>query len=317
MIQAFRISDVLRCIFLNMHEGPNLVWPRDGFSGAEPPGKGTLWKETLVQRRNRVTLAKWGGAQLLGLVSASARTEDRVWELDRLFLPHDSVAFRCPPAQRNEPWQAYSKELLGVLMEEVGQRRAERIFLRLPSRSPIFPIARSAGFSSYVEETVLEGWGRGTRAAPAMTPVQLREKAPQDDHGVFQLFSDATPQSVRVVTGLTFNQWIDTRKSGRRARTEWVAESDGRITGWLGLTQRRWGVRAEALVHPGKPDLWEVLVERALARKGLLRWLVPEYQELVASLLLRREFHEVAQYTLLIKTLAVPVVDRRMAPVEA
>ncbi len=317
MIQTFRLSDVLRCIFLNMHEGPNLAWPRDGFSGPEPPGKRTLWKETLAQRRNRVTLAKWGGAQLLGLASASTRTGDRVWELDRLFLPIDNMRFRPTQTQRHEPWQAYSMELLGVLMEEVGQRRAERIFLRLPSGSPIIPIARAAGFSPYVEETVLEGWGRGTQAAAVMAPAHLREKAPQDDYRVFQLFSDATPQSVRVALGLTFNRWIDTHRFGRGARTEWVAESDGRITGWLGLTQRRRGVRAEALVHPGKPDLWELLVERALARKGLIRWLVPEHQELVASLLHRREFHEVARYTMLIKTLAVPVVERRLAPVEA
>jgi hypothetical protein len=117
--------------------------------------------------------------------------------------------------------------------------------------------------------------------------------------------------------GLTFNQWIDTQKCGRRGRTEWVTGNDGRITGWLSLTRRRLVTRAEALADPGDPDLWETLVDSALAQKGLLRWLVPGHQELVASLLLRREFYEVARYTMLIKTLAVPVVDRRMAPVEA
>jgi hypothetical protein len=317
MIRTFRINDVLRCIFLNVPEGPNLAWPRDGFSRTGPPGKGTLWKDTLAQRRNRVTLAQWDGSQLLGLASASTCAEDRVWELDRLFLPHDNVRFRDASYQRYEPWESFSLELLRVLMEEVGRRRAQRVFLRLPSGSPAVSMARSAGFFPYLEETVLEGWGRETQAGATLLPVSLREKTPQEDHALFQLVSAATPQSVRVAVGLTFNQWIDTQKCGRRGRTEWVTGNDGRITGWLSLTRRRLVTRAEALADPGDPDLWETLVDSALAQKGLLRWLVPGHQELVASLLLRREFYEVARYTMLIKTLAVPVVDRRMAPVEA
>jgi hypothetical protein len=317
MIQTFRINDILRCIFLNVPKGPNLAWPRDGFSRAEPPGKGTLWKETLAQRRSRVTLAQWDGTRLLGLASASTCAEDRVWELDRLFLPHDDIRFRDASYPRYEPWESFSLELLRVLTEEVGRRRAQRVFLRLPTGSPVVSMARAAGFFPYLEETVLEGWGRGTQAAVPIPPAPLREKTPQEDHALFQLVSAATPQSVRVAVGLTFNQWMDTHKCGRGGRTEWVAGSDGRITGWLSLTRRRLVTRAEALAHPGNPDLWEVLVDSALARKGLLRWLVPEYQEHAASLLLRREFHEVARYTMLIKTLAVPVVDRRMAPVEA
>ncbi len=317
MIQTFRINDVLRCIFLNVPKGPNLAWPRDGFSGTEPPGRGTLWKETLAQRRNRVTLAQWDGSQLLGLASVSSCTEARVWELDRLFLPHDNLRFRDASFQRYEPWESFSLELLRVLMEEVGRRRAQRVFLRLPSGSPVVSMARAAGFFPYLEETVLEGWGRGTEAGAAIPPASLREKTNQEDHALFQLVTAAAPQSVRVAVGLTFNQWIDTYDCGRRGRTEWVAGGDGRITGWLSLTRRRLVTRAEAVAHPCNPDLWEVLVDSALARKGLLRWLVPEYQERLASLLLSREFHEVARYTMLIKALAVPVVDRRMAPVEA
>ena len=294
-----------------------MAWPRDGFSGTGPPGKGTLWKETLAQRRNRVTLAQWDGTQLLGLASASTHAEDRVWELDRLFLPHDDLRFRDASYPRYEPWEAFSQELLRVLTQEVGLRRAERVLLRLPSGSPIVPMARAAGFSSYLEETVLGGWGGGNQPSAPALPEQLREKTPQDDHALFQLVTAATPQSVRVAVGLTFSQWLDTHKADREGRTEWVVGSNGRITGWLGLTHRRLETKAEVLVHPDNPGLWEDLVECALVREGPVRWLVPEYQELVASLLLRRGFREVAQYNLLIKTLAVLVVERRMAPMEA
>jgi len=317
MIQTFRMPDLLRCIFQNMPKGPNLAWPRDGFSGTGPPGKGTLWKETLAQHRNRVTLGQWDGTRLLGLASASTRAEDRVWELDRLFLPHDNVRFRDASFQRYEPWEAYSSELLRVLTQEVGRRRAERVLLRLPSGSPIVPMALAAGFSAYLEETVLEGWGGASQATAVTLPAQLREKTPQDDYALFQLVSAATPQSVRVAVGLTFNQWLDTQKSDRGGRTEWVVGINGRITGWLGLAQRHRVTRAEVMAHPDNPDLWKELVECALVREGFVKWLVPKHQELVASLLLRREFREVAQYTMLIKTLAVPVVDRRMAPMEA
>jgi hypothetical protein len=73
----------------------------------------------------------------------------------------------------------------------------------------------------------------------------------------------------------------------------------------------------EVLAYPNNPDLWELLVERAVAQEGLQRWLVPDYQELVTSLLLRRKFHEMARYTMMIKTVAVPVVNRGMAAVGA
>ena len=73
----------------------------------------------------------------------------------------------------------------------------------------------------------------------------------------------------------------------------------------------------EVLAHPGSPELWEVLVRWAQAQEGPQRWLVPDYQELVAELLLRRRFREVAHYNVMIKTMASPVGSRGMAAVEA
>ncbi len=85
----------------------------------------------------------------------------------------------------------------------------------------------------------------------------------------------------------------------------------------MGLSWRGQVMGGEVLVEPGNPRLWAALVEWALIQGGTQRWLVPDYQETVSSLLLRRQFREVARYTVMIKTVAAPVAKPGMVTVEA
>ena len=97
-----------------------------------------------------------------------------------------------------------------------------------------------------------------------------------------------------------------------------MAKAGGRVIGWLGISRCRLVTGAEVLAHPNNPDLWEALLERALEHEGVQRWLVPDYQEVVAGLLLRRQFQELARYSVMIKkTVATPVLSPGMAAAEA
>lgn len=314
MTQNFRISEALRCVLLNTPRGPNLACPRNGPLGAGLLNNTAFLKEALAQRRDRVTLARWEGSQFKGLVSAHARRGYRVWEVDRLYISGE------PPETAANCSLAVDRAALGLLeqvIEAAGTRNAERIFLRLPSESPLVLLARRAGFFAYFEELLLQS--RESRLGPGETPAPagLTERLPQDDYSLFQLFSAATPQTVRAAMGPTFDQWRDAHQPRTRGTREWVVSSNGRITGWLGLSRSRRAKEAEVLVHPDHSELWRGLVDLALAHGGLELWLVPDYQTTIADILLDLGFRETARFTMMIKTVAVPVMSLGMAPVEA
>jgi hypothetical protein len=225
-------------------------------------------------------------------------------------------------------------ELLEGLVQSVGQQRAQRIFLRLPAHHPVIELVRRAGFFPYFEETLLvkpvlrptpaKRPGLGSQANGASS-ISLDARMPQDDYGLFQLFSAATPSQVRVALGLTFDQWRDAMERPRQShglgrskeQGEWVMKSNDKITGWLRLLPRHQWKEGELLVHPQYTDLLPALVEVALARGGSQRWLVPDYQESLRNLLRYHGFHEVACYTMLVKTVAARVTSHGMVPVEA
>lgn len=313
MMETFHIGDALRCVLLNEPRGPNLACSPDALSGPAAFGKMTLWRDILRQRRHRVTLGWWEGFRLASLASVRAGAGLRVWEVDHLHLPASPEEAPSDGGYDQENPRCY--ELLEQLARTVGQQAGERIFLRLPADSPAVPLARRAGFFPYFEETVLEGQAGSPKAGGP--PVSCRERWPQDDHALFQLFAAATPPQVRAALGLTFDQWQGARDLHPRWSREWVSPHNGRITGWLGLSSRSGVVQGQLLVHPDHPEVGPALMGLGLARGGFQRWLVADYQGSVTDRLGRCGFREVARYALLVKTVTARVLSRGMAPVEA
>jgi hypothetical protein len=136
----------------------------------------------------------------------------------------------------------------------------------------------------------------------------------QDSFALFQLYSAATPPQVREALGLTFDQWQDAQDPHSRRRREWTLSHNGRITGWLGLHSHHQEVQGEVLVHPDHPETLAALLPLALTQPGRHRWLVPEYQPQVMAQLEQMKFQPVAEYTMLVTTVAAPVLRPGMAP---
>ena len=316
MIQPLRASDVLRCILLNIPRGPNLACPKQGLTHGSPPRNSTLWKETLVNQSDRITLAWWDGLQMRGLASARMRSGRRAWEIDRLYLAQGLNSVSANGDGQHPVHSTVALELFERIGQEVGGLGAERVFLRLPAKSPIYVLAHRAGFYPYFEDILLERSNSQPSRTPLTTTSNWRELLPEDHHGLFQLYCAATPQSVRTAAGLTFDQWRDAQESLGK-RTDWVAKNNGRVAGWLGLSELGGVTAVEALADPNDANMWEALVAWALTQEGFQRWLVRDYHEEVAKQLLRSQFHEVACYSVMIKTVAVPVGSRGMATVEA
>lgn len=371
MMQTLRISDALRCILLNSPKGPNLACSRGCLTSSRTREKAILWKQTLTQRRNRITLFWWNGWRLAGLASARTRAGRRVWEIDQLYLPAPDPGLQTNHNGRHNSGDAASLEILEQLGQLAGWQSAERIFLRLPWDSPVIPLARRTGFFPNFQETLLEGRGEhvsnngvGLRerkftsilrqatssgsgeaqdkrqpppdkwelpqdepGLPFLVGLSnherrvcshaLRDRLSQDDFPLFQLFSATTPATARVALGLTSDQWRDAQEPPPREKQEWVTESNCRITGWLSLSSSQGAWQGRVMAHPDHPQLLPAMVNLALSHAGPQRWLVPDYQKAVQDQLLDHNFHEVARYTMLIKTVAVPVMRPGMAPVEA
>jgi hypothetical protein len=314
MMHTFRLSDALRCILVNAPQGPNLACPRDSLSGTRFLANPKLWQEILAQRRHRITLAWWEGNHLGGLASARAGAGFRVWELDYLYLPINPQDSQVNG--RHDPLESVTLELLEQLVQGASQRCAERIFLRIPADSPVTRLAQRAGFFPSFEDILWEGQGSlsGSRASPVS---HCRDRLPQDDYSLFQLFSAATPSPVRIALGLTFDQWKEARELLHQGCRERVTENNGRITGWLSLLAHWRITEGEIMVHPDHPGLLPALLELALAQGGIHRWLVPDYQEMVGDWLRYRGFRQAARYVILVKTVTARVLIPGMAPVEA
>ncbi len=319
-MQTFRSSDIFRCVLLNLPKGTNLVCTRDLLTGDKPASNSVLWKESFANHSRRATVAQWDGNHLTGLASARARHGPRAWEIDRLYLDSD---FGEPLSNHSNSGLGQDPDLSSLALElfehivrEAGGRRAERVFLRLPPGSPIFKFAQRAGFFPYFEETLLESRSAVDTSEGGPGLLDWQELLPEDDYSLFQLYCAATPQPVRTATGLTFDQWRDAQGSCGRRR-DWVLKREGRVVAWVGLSKYGKATAAEVLVSPASPELWEPAMDRALHEGGTHSWLVPDYQETLGNLLLRRQFREVAQYTVMIKKVAAAVVKPAMAAVEA
>ena len=317
MMPTFRISDALRCIILNTPQGPNLAGPGPGSSGPSHIQNLSLWKQVLTQRDNRITLAWWNGIRLGGLFSARSRAGPSVWEIDHFYLPDGGASTHSNGQSLTDLQETATLEVLERLVQLLGQRSAQRIFLRLPSGNPAICPARRTGFFPYFEETCLDGAAGQRLEVGDKLVSSFRVRQPADEYPLFQLFSAATPATVREALGLTCDQWRDAQEPCRQGRQDWIREDGGKVLGWLSLLPRGGITQSTVMARPDHPEVLSQLVSLALSNPGIQRWLVPDYQSTVAEQLRRHGFREMARYTMLIKTVAVPAMHPGMAAVEA
>ena len=320
-------SDALRCILLNTPRSPNLAATKDAFGPQHIPLPVNLLKEGLFPCKERCTLATWDGLRLRALASARMRAGPRAWEIQRLYVPGkdgmhdgstDGMAQRWEPLASDSSLQKDKEEiveLLEALTVHAASMGAQRVFLRVPSVSPVADIAQRAGFLANSTEILLEGGGRswGERQAHDLV---LRPRLPHEDYSIFQLYSAATPSSVRSGVGMTFDQWKDSRDGGGGGIREEVHEREGRIVAWLGSDLGSRPPRVELMVHPDAGEALPALLDYALEGQGVQLWLVPEYQEFLGRLLIHRGFREVAHFSLLVKTTTARIKSPSLSPAE-
>ena len=301
MITAFRMGDALRCMLVDAPGGTNLAAPTESVVRCRPLRNSTFWRQSLARSSNRVTVGDWNGMRLSSLASARMRSGVRAWEVDRLHLKECEQAL----------------DLLEQIVQCAGSRGAERVFLRVSCDSEIVDKARRAGFFPYYEEMHLTG-SEWLPETPVSGDVPDRftaaDRCAPDQQGLFQLYCAATPQRVREGIGVTIDQWKDSQEPAQTRRDETVLKVDGKIVGWRMREPFGKTAAGQMVGHPDHPESIQHLVRMSCQTQN---WLVPDYQEHIARLLDRHGLHESGRYTMLIKTVTVPVRSREYSYVEA
>ncbi|MBM10505.1 MAG: hypothetical protein CL759_00265 [Chloroflexi bacterium] len=302
MITAFRLSDALRCVLVNAPGMENLAAPTESVVRCRPLRNSTFWRQSLMHKSERVTVGDWNGIDLSSLASARVRNGVRAWEVDRLHV--------------KDPGEIL--DLLDQIVRSAGAKGAEKIFLRLESSGETVDLARRAGFYPYYEEVHLTGKGTATQGIPGENGNRytVDRRTPSDTHGLFQLYCAATPPKVRDGIGVTFDQWWSAQEQPQAKRDEAVISRDGKIVGWNMREPFGPVAAGQVLAHPDFPEVMRRLMEMPQTTQTS-EWLVPSYQENAVESLVRQGLKEAGRYTMLIKTVTVPVVNRELSYVEA
>jgi len=292
----------LRCMLVDAPGEANLAAPTESVVRCRPLRNSTFWKQSLAGSSSRVTMGDWNGMGLASLASARVRNGARAWEVDRLHLRDTDQAF----------------DLLEQVVYAAGCRGAQRVFLRMPCDSPMVSVARRVGLFPYYEEIHLAGQERlpesGSSSADSKDGFTTEDRSAADQQGIFQLYCAATPQKVREGIGMTLDQWWDSQEPAQAHRKETVLKLDGKTVGWRMSEPFGKTASGQMIGHPDHPDTTPYLVRLCGQTQN---WLVPDYQGHIVDLLERQGLSEVGRYTMLIKTVVVPVRSREFSYVEA
>ena len=319
-----RFSDILRFMLANAPAGVNLAVPAETLHQARPLRRASLWRDSLANRDDRVVIADWDGFKLRGLASARALNGAKAWRIDRFHL--NEFHLNESRAMGSVGWGAAAGlELLEAIAQAAGQQGAERVFLRTAADSPVASLAQRTGYFPSYQETHLRGQPVATGdygdSDDTGQDCQLSSPAPHEEYALFQLYCAATPQPVRESYGLTFDQWRASRELGgdlsKHSYPQWALGDGARIHGWVSLCPCGPVNAGTALIRPEHTAALTPLLAKACAVAGEQSWLVADYQQPVASHLLRKGLEEAGRYTMFIKTMAAPAINREYSMAEA
>jgi hypothetical protein len=225
-----------------------------------------------------------------------------IWEIERLLLV---------PGQED-----CSIDLLGKLGSFRDKTEAGRLFLRLKAGSPMIDVARQAGFGQYVTEFLYQH-GDGVGPEPRVPSVSLRPKAGDDEYRLFRLYNATVPVQVRTVTGMTYDEWNQSRDRGHIK--ELVFEDGGDVTGWLRIRINGKAGQFDIVGDVGVEKMKQIVDYSVYTLRGKnpVYCLVPEYQPQVQHVLEEAGFSRKAEFVCMSKEFIERVREPQLVPLSA
>ena len=295
-----------------------LEWPSGSQPQSWPSRQGTLVASLLPARSAHTYVLEEGG-QIFGFIQVRPRSSYDKWDIIRLVATGDHPA---------DVWG----RLLEYVCVAAGNRRATKLFANVPEDAEELEIFRQIGFYRFTTEESL-GLPSSERAPVPALPPALRAAESHDAFNILQLYSAVTPRNVQQAEGLTSRDFIQPTggmtgllhrfglaQESSETVWSWVAEEDGRLFAWIRLRWREGRCRMSFLIHPDKraalPELRDYVVGLARAnRPTILSVAVREYQQEMTPVFEEIGFKPTGRYLLLVKHIAVQVMERRLTPV--
>lgn len=298
MIRSLRFTDLPALIMFLAKRPRDEARPWRPRAGEGVWGLFSLFRDLFSTGKGRHILVWVNQGRLRGLVSSGCRGGPRAWEVDLLQAPGDLEM--C-------------LELLQRMGQAASQLGVEKLFLRLPTASPLTDLVKQAGFRQYVVESRYRL--QGTLAWGMAAPQGLRPVLPSDEYSLFRLFTARVPAQVREAEGLTFEEWKEARE---RCRRELVSYGEGGVLSWLRLIEgRRFG---EFGALAGRDEEADSLVRQAVGLLGGRRpvfCLARDFQTALRIALEESGFEQVAEFSCLVMQLAARIREPRLVPLQA
>ncbi|MFQ5924409.1 MAG: hypothetical protein ACE5IE_00235 [Dehalococcoidia bacterium] len=307
MIRPLYPTDLLSLPFFSRRALANEAITRDRLRRASLLSAEALLEHWLPLKGRRHTWVSLDRGRILGVVSTKSCSRPTAWQIDYLQVDDEE---RC-------------LALLDKASAAAGEKGVRKIFLRLPATSPLFDGVRRAGFSCYIKDYLFRYGGEGGRG-PAEAPRHylLRPRSRADEYSLFGLYGVAVPLAVRTAEGMTLEEWQESRDrwSWLERHREFVLEKQGSLVAWLRISVAGGMGCFEILFHPCAQDELEWLVSYGLTYldgKSSILCIVSAFQGQLRVLLERLEFEEVAEYSTLVREIALRVREPSFMPMRA
>ena len=316
MIRSLYPTDLLSFPFFSRQALPNQAIARDSLGQKSLFSPEVFLEHWLPLKGRRHTWVSGEGGRLSGVVSIKRCAAPTAWQVDYLQAGDEE---RCIA-------------LLDMVSAAAAKRGVRKLFLRLPTTSPLIDGARRAGFACYTKDYLYRyGGERGQRAAEAPEPYLLRPRTRGDEYGLFDLYNAAVPLPVRTAEGMTLEEWQESRDQGSwlEQRKEFVLlfrsppsplPKEGRLVGWLRVNAARGMGCFEIMFHQLEEDGLAWLVNYGLMSldgRSPIFCVVSAFQGQLKGLLESLDFEQVAEYATSMKEIAIKVKEPQFVPMRA
>ena len=306
-IRHFDPLDVVRCALVGENSMLNHAFTLSGLSHPRSFGVTLLdLSRKRLSPRTKDTVRVWSeGRRVLGIASVRPRAGKQSWEVANLYLDSPS---RLPVAN-----------LLEQLSVSAASQGAERIFLRLQQNDDVISSARLSGFFPMMQETLYRGEPLSEETGQGSlfdADTRLRKKEKPDEYGLFRLHNIATPAEVRILSGMTFDQWASSHEQSPGRYDERVFDGKGTIRGWLGTARRSFVGNLATMLHPDDESVIEDIIIAGLSRLSNTKTVfcvVPEYQFALSRTLEQQNFRPEVEFITLVKSTTKTVLESNLA----
>ena len=306
MIRTLYPIDLLSLFFSSGRMPFNQALTFDSVSKRSPTSPEALVEHWLPLRMRRHTWVYVERGRIQGLVSTRSGYGSTAWHIDYLQVDEE----RCLP-------------LLDKVSADAAKQGIRKLFLRLPSDSPLIDEARRSGFTSYKTGYLYRYRGKGTQRAPVTSAqYRVRSISRNDYYSLFYLYSAAVPAPVRIAEGMTLKEWQETREraSWPEQHQEFVLAEDSHLTGWLGVKATKGIGCFNIMCHQLDDDGLEWLVNYALIcldGKSPIFCVAFAFQGTLLRLLGRLGFEQTIECSTLVKEIAIKVKEPQYMPIRA